>query len=206
MTLRRSAAVLAVSFVSMGVGACSSTLKATPLNAAGRFETSQRLSAADVTVKRPFDRARDGKMAYVDTKASVNVGTAGPAAQRFFYDSIVNSKVFDKAYDSEGIQRMVIAKGISGFNDNLVGLHDLSQKVGDFLIVEPSIEWKGGYNFAASLKVTDATTAETVFEAHDKAFNWAGLDKPLLYPLFNAFIDWTQGVAPPPAPAPTAAK
>jgi hypothetical protein len=196
----------AVASIGVSLAGCSSTLKAVPLNATGHFDTSQRLSAADVTISRPFDKARDGRMAYVDTKAAINGAAGAPVAQKFFYDSIVNAKAFDETYESEGLQKLVIAKGITGFNDNLVGLHDLSQKLGDFLIVKPQIEWKGGYNYEATLQVIDASTAETVFSAHDKAFNWAGLDKPLLYPLFNAFIDWTKGVTPPPGPAQSAAR
>ena len=199
-------AALAALAVAGALGGCSSTLKAVPLNATGRFDTTARMTAAEITVKRPFDKAKDGKMAYVDTKSASTLGAAAPAIQRFFYDSLVNSKTFETVYDSEGLQKMLIGRGLADFNDNLVGLHKLAGQIGHFLIIEPSVEWKGGYDYEATLKVTDASTADTVFVAHRKAFNWAGLDKPLFYPMFNALIDWTQGIAPPPAPAPAPAK
>jgi len=201
MSLRKSFGALAAVALLGALGACSTTMKAAPLTAGGRFDTTDRMTSAELTIKAPFDRAKFGKMAYVRTANATSVGApAAPALQRFFFESVTNTKAFDTVYDSEGLQKLVIAKGQTDFNDNLVGLHNLTKQLGPFLLVEPSVEWKGGYNFEATLKVVDPETTDTLFEAKRKAFNWAGLDKPLFYPMFNAFLDWTQGVAPPPAP------
>jgi hypothetical protein len=41
------------------------------------------------------------------------------------------------------------------------------------------------------MKVLDPATGDTVFHAHNEAI--AGhLDQSLFYPLFNAFVDWTE--------------
>ena len=32
-----------------------------------------------------------------------------------------------------------------------------------------------------------------MFLVEQTAFNWAGLDDPLFFPLFNAFLEWTKG-------------
>jgi len=94
------------------------------------------------------------------------------------------------------MEALVIGRGISEKVQNisdLIGLKNLSSEIGPFLVVEPHAEHKIGYNFEASLKVVDAQTGETVLQLRNKAFNWDGLDKPLFYPLFNSFLDWTNG-------------
>lgn len=55
------------------------------------------------------------------------------------------------------------------------------------------MEWKGGYDFIANLKAYDSENGKDVLVLENKAFNWAGLDKPLFYPLFNAFLEWVRG-------------
>lgn len=180
-------------------------MKTVSLDTSGRFETAKRLTAGEILTTQAFDRSRMGAMAYVKTDSK------SPTLDKFFIDTIAATKVFDAVLDSEGLQTQVIARAralgsTAAFVDNKVGLYELSRTIGPFLVIEPVVEWRGGYDYEAALKVTDAATAETIFLARSKAFNWAGLDEPLFYPLFNAFIDWTKGVAPPPPRAPSPAR
>ena len=61
------------------------------------------------------------------------------------------------------------------------------------MVVEPHLEWAGGYEYTASLKVHDPETGQYVLVLENEATNWSGLDQPLFYPLFNAFLQWTRG-------------
>ena len=183
------------------LGGCSSTLKATALGADGRFATGAKVAADDVSVKQPFDRAKFGKLAYVKKLGD------NQTMNSFFHDSIVNTKMFENVVDQSGMEKLVIQHNIENVSgaDSLIALHKLQAEIGPFLVIEPYVEWKGGYNYEASLKVVDPDTTETIFSAKKKAFNWGGLDKPLFYPLFNALLDWLNNrpidtAAPPPAP------
>ena len=76
---------------------------------------------------------------------------------------------------------------------DMVGLHDLQKKIGDFLVVEPYVEYKGGYLNEAEIKVIDPETGEIVLLLHKKAFNWSGVDQSLFFLLFNSFPEWILG-------------
>lgn len=197
--LSRRAGLAAVLVVGLYVAGCATTMAPPVVNTGGRFTTTTRLTDAQVMTTAPFDRSRYG-VVYVKS------ATGAPSMDRFFFDAVKATGSFETVLDSDALQQRVIAKaqetgGSAAFVDNTAGLFELSKTHGPFLIVEPSVEWLGGYDYEASLRATDAGTGKIVFMARQKAFNWAGLDQPLFYPLFNAFIDWTQGVPPPPAQA-----
>jgi hypothetical protein len=69
-------------------------------------------------------------------------------------------------------------------------------------VVSTDVEWLGGYDFTASIKAIDPMTGRTLYHAKRKAFNWAGLDKPLFYPLFNGFLGWVNANKTAAAPTP----
>lgn len=177
---------------------CSSTLKPAEVNTEGRFDTSSRVDASGQTITGPFVPERHSKMAVVFTITENN------SVNDFFYQSIQNSKKFETVYNPTELEKYVIKNKIEDVTDtsSLLSMNKLSKTVGPFLVIKPYVEWKGGYNWIATLEVIDAETTETLLKVEKKAFNWAGLDKPLFYPLFNALIDWTEGRAPPPAPEP----
>ena len=193
--LSRRASLAAVLLVSLSMAGCATTMAPPVVSAAGRFTTATRLTDAQAMTTAPFDRARFGVV-------YVKYATGAPAMDRFFLDAVKATGAFDVVLDGEALQQRVIATsqatgGPAVFIDNTAGLFELSKTQGPFLIVEPSVEYIGGYDYAASLRATDASTGKVVFLARHKAFNWAGLDQPLFYPLLNAFIDWTHGVPPP---------
>ncbi len=197
--LRHSGRAAAIAALALLAG-CSSTLKSVPLNATtGRYETGSLVKAEDVEIKAPFDRAKYGKFAYVKTLGQVQT------LNGFFLESVRNTKLFVTVANKDEVERLVIQNKYDGVGDpdSLIALHKLAEAMGPFLVIEPYVEWKGGYDYIASIKVVDPTTTETVFSVKKKAFNWAGLDKPLFYPLFNAMLDWAEGKkvqteAPPP--------
>ncbi|HEV2747866.1 MAG TPA: hypothetical protein VGW34_11280 [Allosphingosinicella sp.] len=194
MALEKIGKFAALSAAAFALAACSSTLKTAELNATGRFDTGASVDPGSLTIAAPYSAQRYGKMAVV-----LNF-TENRTINSFFHDSIANSRKFQNVYSETELERYVIQQQIEGVTDtsSLLSLNKLAQKIGPFLVLKPYVEPKGGYRVTASLEAIDAQTSQTVFKAEKSVTNWAGLDRPLLYPLFNAFIDWTEGR---PAPA-----
>lgn len=182
---------------SLALSGCSSTLKVANLNSAGKFDSNAHVKAEDIKIIAPFDKAKYGGLVVVLPFTENN------QINDFYFQSIKNSGKFGTVLDKAGVERLVIDKNITDVTDatSILSLRKLSNTIGPFLVVKPYFEYKGGYNFQASIEAVDATTGSTVFRAQKGAFNWGGLDKPLFYPLFNAFVDWVDGV-PPKADAP----
>ncbi len=176
--------------VALCLAGCSSTLKPRPTDANGLFPTSSLIDADGVKLQKPFS-ARFKPLVYVKTDDSKSI-----EYNDFFIQSIKNLDVFDRVVGKSDVESIVIQKNLSdrvGNVSDLVGLNRLAKEIGPFLIVTPYVEWKGGYNYMAQITATDAETGETVLKLQNTAFNWAGLDKPLFYPLLNAFAEWARG-------------
>lgn len=179
-----------MAFVAMVAAGCSSTLKATSVDAStGRFATGSSVKQEEILVQEAF-RAEYEDLLFVKTSVDLT------DYNDFFMKSFKQMKPYRTVLNQSELEALVIERNltdkVSSISD-LVGLNRLSREIGPILVVEPKVEFGGGYNFSATLKATDATTGKTVFEVRRKAFNWAGLDKPLFYPILNAFADWSEG-------------
>jgi hypothetical protein len=172
--------------------ACTSTLRPAELGANGRFQTSTVVEPQNNTVSGPFVPDRHRRMAVV-----LNF-TEDERVKDFYYRSISNSNVFERVFSEAELEQYILQNGIDNVTDtsSLISLRNLSRSVGPFLVIRPYFEWQGGYDYRASLEVIDAETSQTLYRAEKRAFNFSGLDGPLFYPLFNAFLDWTQGRSP----------
>jgi hypothetical protein len=183
-TMRRVVVIMAA----MALGGCSSTLKPATLDAqTGHFSTDSRISARGIEKQEKFD-TKYLPLLYVKTDAKSDT------LNSFYLESFRNMGRFQQVLGKEDMEALVIGRGLSGKVQNisdLIGLKNLSGEIGPFLVVEPAAELKSRYNFEATLKAVDPQTGQTVLLLRNKAFNWAGLDKPLFYPLFNGFLDWT---------------
>jgi hypothetical protein len=176
-------------FVLLASG-CSTTFKAVPLDASGRFPTQTPLVADAVKVNEPFD-AKFKPLLYVKFENKMT-----QEYETFVTTSFRNTKVFDKVVVKADLESLIIEKGLTGQVSNvsdLIGLNNLQKQIGPFLIVEFGAEWKQGYNYLGSLKAIDPATAKTQLLLEQPAFNMSGLDGPLFYPLLNGFIEWTRG-------------
>jgi hypothetical protein len=184
------------------LSACSSTMKAVRPDATGSFPTKDQLKPSEVIVNERIDLAPYRRLVYVQ------VGEKSEVYETFIVDSIRNMDYFEKVLTKTGFEQELIASGksddVSNISD-LIGLRGASKAYGPFLVVSTDVEWLGGYDFTASIKAIDPVTGRTMYHAKRKAFNWAGLDKPLFYPLFNGFLGWVNAnkAAPAAAPAPT---
>jgi len=181
------AAVLCVAF---GLSACTTTMKPTTLDSkTGLFPTSSLVDAKDIAVQEPFV-PEYAALLYVKTDVK------SEKYNDFFMKSFSQLKPYKSVVDKSGMEALVISRGLTDkvpSVSDLVGLNRLAKEIGPFLVLEPDIEWEGGYNFSSSFKVTDASTGKPVLVIKRQAFNWAGLDAPLFYPMMNAFAEWSQG-------------
>jgi hypothetical protein len=181
------------------LSACSSTMKAVKPDATGAFPTKDQLKPAEVIVNERFDLSPYRRLVYVQ------VGEKSEVYETFIVDSIRNMDYFEKVLTKTGFEQELISSGksdsVSNISD-LIGLRGASKAYGPFLVVSTDVEWLGGYDFTASIKAIDPMTGRTLYHAKRKAFNWAGLDKPLFYPLFNGFLGWVNANKTAAAPTP----
>lgn len=172
------------------LGGCSSTLKPTTLKEDGYFDTSSTLRPEGVIIEQPF-KPEYRKMLYVKTGDEKN-----ERYKEFYLTSFKNMNAFDKVVDQSELESLVIEQGLTDKVSNIsdkIGLHHLQKEMGSFLVVEPYVEWNGGYDYVANLKAYDPESGKVVLHIEKEAFNWAGLDDPLFYPLLNGFVEWTRG-------------
>lgn len=179
--------VLFVFALSLIITGCGTTLKATQPEADGYYKTDKKLEENNILVAKNVQLTKYEEMFYAQ------VDENNEQFQDFFKSSIENAKLFDRIVIKSDMEQIVLNKGladkITSVSD-LIGLHHAQKNLGDFLVGNLSTKWEGGYDFTAELKVIDPSDGEVVFHATNKAFNWDGLDKPLFFPLFNAFIEW----------------
>jgi hypothetical protein len=174
----------------LSLTACSSTLKpAAPNAATGYFATDFRISKGGVVTEEPFDSKYLGIL-YVKTDSKSD------KLNDFYLKTFRNMNKFGKIYDRGELETLVIQQNLADKVPNisdLIGIKHLSDAIGPILVVEPVAQFEGGYRFSASLRAVDAQTGKEVLLLKNRAFNWSGLDQPLFYPLFNGFLDWTNG-------------
>lgn len=193
-------AIVCVLGLSIG---CGSTLKPVTLDpTTGRFPTQTAIPDSSVKINKPYD-SKYRKLIYLKSDAKEIT-----PYHKFFKESLENMHKFDTVGDKEYFEQLIIQKNLSDKVSNisdLVGLHNLAKEIGPFLVVEPTVLFKGGYNFSADLKAIDPENGQVLIEIHHDAFNWSGLDEPLFYPLLNRFMDWVNAGDKPAAPAAPAA-
>lgn len=173
--------------LSLLLGACSSTMKAVKPDAAGGFPTNDALKPEEILVNESLPLAEYQRLAFIQT------GDRGEEYEGFILQSVSNIGFFQKVLDKQAFEQELISSGksdsVSNISD-LIGLRQAAKAYGPFLVVKTNVEWLGGYDFTASIQAIDPVTGRTHYHAKRKAFNWAGLDKPLFYPLFNGFLGW----------------
>lgn len=170
---------------------CSSTLKPAVMNANGRIDTKEEMKPEDIQVAEDF--REDWKKFAV-----VAEFTETEAINEFYYETLVNSGRFGTVYNKESLEEFIISKDIEGVTDtsSLISMRNLARSEGSFLYLRPYFEWEGGYNYRASIEAVDAETGKRVFRADKSAFNWAGLDNVMFYPLMDTLLGWIDGEHP----------
>jgi len=189
MKSRFAISTLSLVYMVFFLGGCSSTLKPTKLNEDGYFNTGTVISADCIKIQKDF-KDEYKALLYVKTDEK------NEKLNEFFLDTFTNMEIFDEVKDKAGMENLVFEKDLSDSVSSVsdrIGLHNLQKEIGPFLVVETYVEWKGSYDFMSKLTAFDPQSGKEVLVLEKTAFNWVGLDKPLFYPLFNAFLDWARG-------------
>jgi type IV secretory pathway VirB6-like protein len=168
---------------------CSPTLKIKELDAkTGKLPTETILKAEEILVSKKIDLKLYNQFLYVK-KSGLNM----EQYEKYIFGTLKNIGGFQAYYIQTELEQMVIQKGltdkVTSISDN-IGLLNLSKNVGNFLICENNVEYKGGYDFTFEFKVINPVNAEILLHIKHNAFNWAGLDRPMFNPVFNQYIDW----------------
>ena len=82
------------------------------------------------------------------------------------------------------------------FTDS-TGLHDVQEYYGDHLIAHIVVGKTTRSSVRVDLRILDPVTRSIVFHAHNSMAGWGRKSSPpfdacVIYPLFNAFIDWVE--------------
>lgn len=171
------------------LGACGTTLKPAEIGDTGYFETRTQLKSEDVNIHEPFNPEFKGLL-------YVKIDESNERFNTFFIEMFRNMNEFESVVNKSDLEALVLEKGVAEEVRNVsdrIGLNSLANQIGPFLVVEPHAEHEGAYTFTAKLTAFDPSSGRNILELTNEAINWDGLDKPLFYPLFNAFLDWVRG-------------
>jgi hypothetical protein len=172
------------------LSACAD-VKPKPMDpSSGLFPTMTILDKDAVRLSKPFD-PKFKHLVYV------KVPDEKPKEfSQFYVTELRNSKLFDQVANKSDLEAIVIQRNLTDRVPNvsdMVGLHRLAEEIGPFLVVEPYFQFRGGYSYTGQLTAIDPASGQTVLLLQQNAFNWAGLDSPLVYPLLNGFVQWARG-------------
>lgn len=183
--------VLPMALAAVALSGCTSTLKAPEMNAAGRIDTNEEIDPEDIQVAEAFDPAWGRMVVIADFNENETIND-------FYYQTLVNSGRFENVYNSEGLEEYVLANDIEGVTDtdSLLSMRNLARAEGGFVFIRPYVEWEGGYNYQAAIEAFNAETGRRIFRVEKTAFNWAGLDSVLFYPVMDTLLGWIDGEHP----------
>ncbi len=174
------------------LSSCSSTFQPVRLSpTTNRFPTNTVLQPKSYVVKEEIDTNRFRSLLYIKTEAETKYHT-------FIYQMCKNMEFFDAVKDKNEMSSLVIEHGLSDSIQNIsemMGLHQLQKEIGDFFVADYVLEFLGGFRYKFLMKITNPQDAKVLLHVENEVINWAGLDKTLFYPVFNAIKDWLEANA-----------
>jgi hypothetical protein len=170
---------------------CATSFKATQTDPqTNLFATSYKIPSDGVNVNEEY-KNEYSKTAYLKVE-----GINTPVVQNFYLESIKNTNKFNIIKTKSDLEEYVFTNNLEDRVSNvsdLVGLSNLEKYFGSFLIIEPYLEHYGGYEYLFRLKAFDPRTGKLLLRLENRTYPVSGLDQPLFYPVFNAFIEWIEG-------------
>jgi hypothetical protein len=167
---------------------CSPTLKVKQLNPeTGKYPTDTPLKADEIKKRSSLNLSEYKQFLYV--KQGVNF----EKYENYIIGTLKNIGYFNEILSQNELEQLVIQKEltdrVTNISDN-IGLANLQKEIGQFLVVNSNVEYKGAYTYIFDFELVDPSKAETVYHVRHQAFNFSGLDRPLFNPVFNDYIDW----------------
>ena len=145
-------------------------------------------------------RSEEDKRRAPDKERLSQFPLALAALQRRYEDGeIDNGEYVRKQRENENEQLITYAainKPTVIFTDS-TGLHDVQEYYGDHLIAHIVVGKTTRTSVRVDLRILDPVTRSIVFHAHNSMAGWGRKSSPpfdacVIYPLFNAFIDWVE--------------
>jgi hypothetical protein len=191
MSLRSCRALLyGILVCGIFVGGCSTTFKVANLDSqTGRFLTRTKLGPESYLVRKNINARAFKQLLYIrgiDTRGEDKVSN-------FFIQSFANIGFFESVKDKVEMEKFIIAKGLADSTPNvsdLIGLNRLEKRIGKFLVADCLLKWEMGNWFTFQVIFFNPEDGQEVLHISHRAYNLAGLDDPLFYPVFNAVKDW----------------
>lgn len=184
--------------------ACNKSYQVISVDPQTGYFSNKKPDPAEILKNRPLSSIDEYKIIYLRGLNACD----NHFCLNYVRGMIANVNQFETIFTKAELEQFIIKNGLSGSVTNisdLVGLNQLSQKIGKFLVVDAGIEYIEQFALHQfELKVSSPVDGEMYFNAYRAEKNWAGLDEPVFYPVFNAFIDWIK-ISKQTAPSKTAA-
>lgn len=186
------------------ISACAPTYQIAKVDPeTGLIKTSVTVKPEEIKISVPTARVHEVK--FVLVRASSGGMFTGPFSE--FVVNSIGGFGFPEVIDREAFTQMVLASPLRDTVGNVtdpVALAKVSDSIGPFLIVDAVQVHLGDAWFQTRLRVTDASSAATVFEVNAVRLNWMDLDKEVNYPVLNALKRWIDESRALPVPPPKA--
>jgi hypothetical protein len=178
--------------VTLALTGCASPLVAVkPDSKTGKFQTSAELSSDENSVFSPIDNLESQE--FIALITTINVRWDWANDFRPYAKEMLEISGLSNFVDKTDLENFVIANNLGEkvpSLNNRIGYNQLSKYVGQYLIIATDLRNLVGDWWLFSITVYDPVSSETKFHASKKAFNFVGMDKPLLLPVFNALKTW----------------
>jgi hypothetical protein len=169
---------------------CNKTYQVIPVDTETGYFSNKKPEPAEILKSQPLAGIDAYKIIYLRGLNACD----NHFCLNYVRSMIANVNQFETLFTKTELEQFIIKNGLSNSITNisdLVGLNQLSQKIGKFLVVDASIEYIEQFALHQfELKVSNPVDGEMYFNTYRAEKNWAGLDEPVFYPVFNAFIDW----------------
>jgi len=109
----------------------------------------------------------------------------------FIVSSFKNLKYFEAVLSPVDVKLQLDSKGTQVTNGKEFAAQ-LQKNYGNCLILFLNLDKPPGFFYKGHLLVYNPQADKVHLHVYREAFAWDGLDKPILYPLFNGFVDWAQ--------------
>jgi hypothetical protein len=170
--------------------ACNKSYQVIPVDPQTGYFSNKKPDPAEILKNQPLSGIDEYKIIYLRGLNACD----NHFCLNYVRSMIANVNQFETIFTKTELEQFIIKNGLSNSITNisdLVGLNQLSQKIGKFLVVDASIEYIEQFALHQfELKVSNPIDGEMYFNTYQAEKNWAGLDEPVFYPVFNAFIDW----------------
>lgn len=183
--------VLVSLLVALLTSSCGQSYQVIKPNPTTGYFSELKVNKREILISRPLKDVKEYNLVYLRGKEGC---LAGPC-YNFTKSMLLNLGVFEQVIGTNELEQVIIKGGpshsVSNITD-LVGLNQLSAQIGKFLVVDASMSQVPGYSglFQFEVEIKNPTDGETYFHAYRAGRNYTGLDNPILYPVFNAIIDW----------------